>query len=98
MPSRLQNTHTGCYAQTQACTQSTKKRSHACACLSCTVTIHVLACARVAGGNMVNYVTKKRETKHERGGLCLDEDEARYYFTQLLSAVEYCHKHQVAHR
>jgi len=47
---------------------------------------------------MVNYVTKKRETKHERGGLCLDEDEARYHFTQLLSAVDYCHKHQVAHR
>ncbi len=26
------------------------------------------------GGNMVGYVTKKRETKHERGGLCMDED------------------------
>jgi serine/threonine protein kinase len=51
-----------------------------------------------AGGNMVGYVTKKRETKHERGGLCLDEDEARYYFLQLLSAVEYCHKNHVAHR
>ena len=47
---------------------------------------------------MVNYVTKRRETKHERGGLCLDEDEARYHFTQLLSAVEYCHKRHVAHR
>lgn len=52
----------------------------------------------VAGGNMVNYVTKKRETKHTRDGLCMDEDEARYYFLQLLSAVEYCHKHHVAHR
>lgn len=29
---------------------------------------------------MVGYVTKKRETKNERGGLCLDEDEARYFF------------------
>lgn len=47
---------------------------------------------------MVNYVTKKRETKHERGGLCLDEDEAHYYFVQLLSAVEYCHRNHVAHR
>ena len=47
---------------------------------------------------MVNYVTKKRETKHTRGGLCMDEDEARYYFLQLLSAVEYCHRHKVAHR
>ncbi len=34
----------------------------------------------LAGGNMVSYVTKKRETKNERGGLCLDEDEARYFF------------------
>lgn len=32
---------------------------------------------------MVNYVTKKRETKSERGGLCIDEDEARYYFIQV---------------
>ncbi len=47
---------------------------------------------------MVSYVTKKRETKHERGGLCMDEDEARYYFVQLVSAVEYCHKNHVAHR
>ncbi|KXZ42321.1 hypothetical protein GPECTOR_162g136 [Gonium pectorale] len=52
----------------------------------------------VPGGNMVGYVTKRRETKHERGGLCLDEDEARYYFRQLVSAVEYCHKNNVAHR
>ncbi|GFH23729.1 predicted protein, partial [Haematococcus lacustris] len=52
----------------------------------------------VPGGNMVNYVTKKRETKHERGGLCLTEDEAHYFFLQLLSAVEYCHRNHVAHR
>ncbi|KAG1662635.1 hypothetical protein FOA52_009620 [Chlamydomonas sp. UWO 241] len=52
----------------------------------------------VPGGNMVQYVTKKRETKAQRGGLCIDEDEARFYFLQLLSAVEYCHKHHVAHR
>lgn len=29
---------------------------------------------------MVSYVTKKRETKSERAGLCIDEDEARYFF------------------
>lgn len=52
----------------------------------------------VAGGNMVQFVTKKRETKALRGGLCMDEDEARFYFVQLLAAVEYCHGHQVAHR
>ena len=47
---------------------------------------------------MVQYVTKRRDTKAQRGGLCMDEDEGRYYFLQLLSAVEYCHKHHVAHR
>lgn len=52
----------------------------------------------VPGGNMVQYVTKKRETKASRGGLCMDEDEARYYFLQLLNAIEYCHKNHVAHR
>eukprot|EP00798_Chlamydomonas_sp_ICE-L_P019488 gene19488-26150_t len=52
----------------------------------------------VKGGNMVQCVTKKRENKEERGGFCLEEEEARFYFMQLLSAVEYCHKHQVAHR
>ncbi|EFJ44395.1 hypothetical protein VOLCADRAFT_118773 [Volvox carteri f. nagariensis] len=52
----------------------------------------------VPGGNMVGYVTKKRETKSERAGLCLDEDEARYFFRQLISAVEYCHRNNVAHR
>ena len=34
---------------------------------------------------MVNYVTKRRETKAERGGLCMDEDEARYFFKCVLS-------------
>ena len=47
---------------------------------------------------MVQYVTSKRATKAQRGGLCMDEEEARFYFLQLLSAVEYCHKHHVAHR
>lgn len=29
---------------------------------------------------MVAFVTGKRETKAQRGGLCMDEDEARYFF------------------
>ena len=57
---------------------------------------HVLL--SLPGGNMVQFVTKRRETKSLRGGLCIDEDEARFYFLQLLSAVEYCHRHHVAHR
>lgn len=38
------------------------------------------SCSLATGGNMVGFVTKRRETKAERGGLCLDEDETRYYF------------------
>lgn len=29
---------------------------------------------------MVGFVTKQRETRDQRGGLCLDEDECNYYF------------------
>lgn len=52
----------------------------------------------IAGGSMVQYVGGKVGTMHARGGVCLDEDEACYYFKQLISAVEYCHNHNVAHR
>lgn len=52
----------------------------------------------VSGGNMVAYVTKRRATKDSRGGLCLDEDEANYFFRQLIYAVQFCHEHHVAHR
>jgi serine/threonine-protein kinase SRK2 len=52
----------------------------------------------VSGGNMVAYVTRRRQTKEERGGLCLDEDEANYFFRQLIYAVQFCHNNHVAHR
>lgn len=52
----------------------------------------------VSGGNMVAYVTKRRETRESRGGLCLDEDEANFFFRQLIWAVQFCHNNHVAHR
>ena len=52
----------------------------------------------VSGGNMVAYVTRRRQTKDERGGLCVDEDEANYFFRQLIYAVQFCHNNHVAHR
>lgn len=52
----------------------------------------------IAGGNLTEFVMSRFDTVHLRNGLCLDEDEARFFFRQLLSAVEYCHSHQVAHR
>jgi serine/threonine-protein kinase SRK2 len=50
------------------------------------------------GGNMVAFVTKRRETREARGGLCIDEDEASFFFRQLVWAVQFCHKNHVAHR
>ena len=52
----------------------------------------------VRGGNMVGYVTRRRATRDERGGLCLDEDECNYFFRQLVWAVQFCHENHVAHR
>lgn len=56
----------------------------------------------VAGGNMADYILKCVYTKYggfdECDGLVMDEEEARYYFKQIITAVEYCHRNQVAHR
>eukprot|EP00177_Eucheuma_denticulatum_P003126 GFKZ01005637.1.p1 GENE.GFKZ01005637.1~~GFKZ01005637.1.p1 ORF type:complete len:516 (+),score=68.53 GFKZ01005637.1:723-2270(+) len=42
-----------------------------------------------AGGELFDYIV-------ERGRLA--EDEARRFFQQIISGVEYCHKHMIAHR
>lgn len=56
----------------------------------------------VAGGNMADYILRSILLKfghfENRDGLVMEEDEALYFFKQIMSAVEYCHKHQVAHR
>ncbi|KAK9809819.1 hypothetical protein WJX73_009694 [Symbiochloris irregularis] len=40
----------------------------------------------------------KTQTDLAPGNLIMDEDEARYYFSQYIDAVDYCHKHDIAHR
>lgn len=56
----------------------------------------------VAGGNMADYILKtillKFGSFDTRDGLVMEEDEARYFFTQVINAVDYCHKNKVAHR
>ncbi|GIL65194.1 hypothetical protein Vafri_18977 [Volvox africanus] len=52
----------------------------------------------IDGGTLTQYVTKRACNKGERGGLHLTEDEARYFFKQLVAAVEYLHASHVAHR
>ncbi|KAF5839520.1 kinase-like domain-containing protein [Dunaliella salina] len=57
-----------------------------------------LAMEYASGGNLTEYVTDKWESTPSRNGLFLAEDEARYFFKQFLSAVEYLHANHVAHR
>jgi serine/threonine protein kinase len=61
----------------------------------------------VAGGNMADYILKALLLKHGSfdplpgeapRGLVLDEDEARYYFLQVVRAVDFCHRNAVVHR
>jgi 5'-AMP-activated protein kinase catalytic alpha subunit len=43
----------------------------------------------ITGGELFDYIAGK-------GRLC--EDESRRFFQQMISGIEYCHKHQVIHR
>merc|ERR1711981_410855 len=43
----------------------------------------------VSGGEMFDYIVSKGR---------LPEDEARRLFQQVISGVEYCHRHMVVHR
>jgi serine/threonine-protein kinase SRK2 len=56
----------------------------------------------VAGGNMADYILKtillKFGSFDTRDGLVMEEDEARFFFTQVINAVDYCHQNKVAHR
>lgn len=49
------------------------------------------------GGSLTSYVADKWKDAQAKG-LFLSEDEARYFFKQFLSAVNYCHNHRVVHR
>lgn len=50
----------------------------------------------VSGGSLTAYITSKFASNETTGGtpkgLYISEDEARYFFKQFISAVEYCHK------
>ncbi|GAX77681.1 hypothetical protein CEUSTIGMA_g5124.t1 [Chlamydomonas eustigma] len=49
------------------------------------------------GGSLTSFITQRfRECKGV--GLLMPEDEALYFFKQLVNAVDYCHRHHVVHR
>ena len=41
------------------------------------------------GGELFNYIVKKRR---------LDDDEASYFFTQIINGLEFIHKNNIVHR
>lgn len=55
----------------------------------------VMECGQ--GGSLTSYVSSKWEGA-AKDGLLLQEDEALYLFKQLVGAVSYCHRHDLAHR
>ena len=50
-----------------------------------------------AGGSLTSRIAD-RFPQSQPGSLIMGEDEARFYFTQYVDAVDYCHKHDIAHR
>lgn len=50
-----------------------------------------------AGGSLTSYVSQRWQHAQHTGTF-LSEDEARYFFRQFISTVEFCHRHNVAHR
>jgi 5'-AMP-activated protein kinase catalytic alpha subunit len=43
----------------------------------------------VSGGELFDYIVKNGKLK---------EEEARRFFQQIISGVDYCHRHNVVHR
>ncbi|CAK0779486.1 hypothetical protein CVIRNUC_004786 [Coccomyxa viridis] len=50
-----------------------------------------------ACGSLTSYVANRWQVA-QHTGLFLSEDEARFFMRQFIPAVDYCHKHNVAHR
>lgn len=55
----------------------------------------VMECAQ--GGSMTTFVGDRWQASN-KNDLLLQEDEALYFFKQFISAVCYCHRHNLAHR
>jgi serine/threonine-protein kinase SRK2 len=49
-----------------------------------------------SGGSLTQYVTDRFPKTGQ--GLFLTEEETRYFFRQIVSAIEYCHSRNIAHR
>lgn len=65
---------------------------------ACPPTTHPPPARVLPGGMLTDCVAARWESALERGGMHLSEPEARFFFRQLVSALEYCHANHVAHR
>ena len=56
-----------------------------------------MECAK--GGDLYDFMNLKQSLQQsDEDGLAVSEDEALYLFRQIISAVEHCHAHGIAHR
>ena len=56
-----------------------------------TKNVYYLVMEYVDGGDLLNFVRDKTEGK-------LDEEDARWYFEQIVSAIDYLHQRRIVHR
>merc|ERR1712178_470025 len=56
----------------------------------------VLECMQ--GGSLESYLHNKKLNDTNGKGLALTEEEALYFFRQIIYSIEFCHNHQVMHR
>ena len=59
---------------------------------------HLGLIMEVADGGSLTQSVASQASSAPKGHLVLPEEEARYYFTQFVDAMAYCHQHGIAHR
>ena len=59
---------------------------------------HLGLVMEVADGGSLTTSVAQQASGAPRGQLVMPEEEARYYFTQFVEAMAYCHQHGIAHR
>ena len=59
---------------------------------------HLGLIMEVADGGSLTTSVAQQASGAPKGQLVMPEEEARYYFTQFVEAMAYCHQHGIAHR
>ena len=59
---------------------------------------HLGLVMEVADGGSLTSSVADQASHSTPGKLVMDEEEARYFFTQFVEAMAFCHAHGIAHR